>query len=220
MLEELGVAYTHTPARPWSRDARSLNPFGKVPVLVEGNFTMSESAAINTYLGDKFRNRVGGSDLVPPAGTTSRGRYEQLVHCMMAELDSQGLWIHRKHAALGQFFGDIPAAVAHAHTHVEKVIKVLVGELRASRGSYLLGTDFTAADILFVHCLNWAESIGWATWCTSDSSASQDPDADLINAYLERCRERPAYRAVQAILKNERRQADAKAAAKSKKAKL
>ena len=26
---------------------------------------------------------------------------------------------------------------------------------------YLLGPSFTAADILLVHCLNWAEAIGW-----------------------------------------------------------
>ena len=126
-----------------SADATASNPFGKIPSLVDGDFTMFESAAINTYLGDKFRGREGCADLVPAAGTIERGRYEQQV-IVMAELDSQGLWIHRKHEALGQIFGEIPPAVAHAKQHVSKVIEVLETDLR-SDGPYLCGSAFSAA---------------------------------------------------------------------------
>eukprot|EP01046_Picozoa_sp_COSAG06_P013481 COSAG06_NODE_818_length_12113_cov_9.211670_7_plen_219_part_00 len=144
MLEELGVPYTHVPAMPRSADATASNPFGKIPSLVDGGFTMHESAAINTYLGDKFRGREGCADLVPAAGTIERGRYEQQVMVVMAELDAQGLWIHRKHEALGQIFGEIPPAVAHAKQHVSKVIEVLEADLR-SDGPYLCGSAFSAA---------------------------------------------------------------------------
>jgi len=44
---------------------------------------MYESAAINTYLGDKFRST---KELVPLAGSHERGRYEQLCAATMAEL--------------------------------------------------------------------------------------------------------------------------------------
>lgn len=40
MLEELGVSYEHVPAKPASRDARAVNPFGKVPTLLDGPLTM------------------------------------------------------------------------------------------------------------------------------------------------------------------------------------
>jgi glutathione S-transferase len=101
MLEELGVAYEHTVARPRSAEASAANPFGKIPSLTDGDFTMYESAAINTYLGDKFRaggqaGEGGCPELVPPPGTAARGRYEQTTMCIMTELDAQGLWIHRK----------------------------------------------------------------------------------------------------------------------------
>jgi len=56
VLEELGVDWEHVAAFPRSmggEDAK--NPFGKVPQLMDGDFFMYESAAINTYLCDKFR---------------------------------------------------------------------------------------------------------------------------------------------------------------------
>merc|ERR1711861_124361 len=96
MLEELGVKYKHVEAKPHSPDATRMNPMGKIPSLQDGDFIMYESAAINTYLGDKFRGATG-ADLVPAAGTTQRGRYEQLVSFLSMEVDAQGLWIHRKH---------------------------------------------------------------------------------------------------------------------------
>lgn len=40
--------------------------------LQHGNFIMTESAAINTYLADAFRGHV--PELVPPAGSQLRGR--------------------------------------------------------------------------------------------------------------------------------------------------
>jgi glutathione S-transferase len=83
MLEELGVAYEHAVVGPHSAEAREGSPFGKIPSLVDGeDFLMYESAAINTYLGDKFRGRDGKADLVPAAGTRERGRYEQLTMCI------------------------------------------------------------------------------------------------------------------------------------------
>ena len=37
--------------------------------LADGEFRMYESAAINTYLGDKYSGREGHKDLIPPPGT-------------------------------------------------------------------------------------------------------------------------------------------------------
>ena len=101
MLEELGIAYEHVPAKPHSAESRANPGFpNKVPSLVVADeVTLFESAAINTYLGDRFRS-AAAADLVPAAGTPARGVYEQWVHCGMAELDAQALWIHRKHDAL------------------------------------------------------------------------------------------------------------------------
>ena len=193
MLEELGVSYEHVLAGPRSPEANAGSPFGKIPSLCDGEFVMYESAAINTYLGDKYHSAApsGVTDLVPTAGTQARGRYEQATMCIMSELDAQGLWIHRKHEALAHIFGACPTAVEHAKTHTARTISILAGDLRR-QGPYLLGPGFTAADILFVHCCNWAETIGWGeAWTT----ALREDDADMqaLARYLGLCRARAAY---------------------------
>lgn len=182
MLEELGIPYLHIPATPHSPEVLKWNPLGKVPVFVEEDgFCMYESAAINTFLGDKYRDR--NPTLVPPAGSNARGQYEQTLSVLVAELDSQGLWIHRKHESLGDIFTRIPEAVKHARKYFNKTNRSLIQQLKDC-GPYLLGESFTAADIFFVHCLDWSSEIGW-----DDKWKSEE----VVSRYLERCKARPAY---------------------------
>ena len=73
---------------------------------------------------------------------------------------------------------------------------LLADELGRSGGEYLLGSQFSAADILLVHCCNWADSIGWAaTW---PDDLGPDLHAALA-AYLDRCRARDAYARAKAL---------------------
>ena len=62
MLEELNVPYQHVLAKPASAIAKQFHPQGKIPILVDGDFVVYESAAINTYLGTKYPE---ASNLVP-----------------------------------------------------------------------------------------------------------------------------------------------------------
>jgi glutathione S-transferase len=184
MLEELGVKYTHLPCRPRSREAFEANPFGKIPALRDGDFTMYESAAINTYLGDKY------ASLVPAPGSRERGRYEQLCAATMAELDA-ALTIHDKHS---HGPNSIAAAVNAAETRFEAGTSILSAELLSTGGEYLLDTGFSAADILFVATLDWAEHSDYQ-WCTWKAGAEHDtPEKVNLREYLDRCRGRPAYR--------------------------
>jgi len=208
MLEELGLAYDHLLVMPQSRKLKGLNPLGKVPVLIERSesdsngsndkplFVMYESAAINTYLGDLVNrmqesnnyNGHNGERLVPLAGTHERGLFDQTVSCIITELDSQSLWIHRKHDAMGNIFGHIPKAVEHAKSHFNTVNAVLAQQIRDNAiSNYLVGSNFTAADILYIHCLDWSRSIGW------DDQWKKD---EQLCEYVKNCTDRPAYRQV------------------------
>jgi glutathione S-transferase len=60
-LEEKGVAYTLTAARPNSARVNALHPFGKIPVMRHGDFTLFESKAIATYIDLGFE----GPALIP-----------------------------------------------------------------------------------------------------------------------------------------------------------
>ena len=74
MAHELGLEYepkligsrtgeTQTP------EFRALNPKEKIPVLVDDNLVLTESAAIVTYLADTYGPQTG---LVPPPFTRER----------------------------------------------------------------------------------------------------------------------------------------------------
>lgn len=196
MLEELGIPYQYIPAFPGSPDAKSANPnFSKIPILIDGDFKMTESVAINTYLGDKFRGKDGVKDLVPVPGTRLRGVYEQHIHCLQTELDAQGIWIHTKHEVFKNILAPpSPEAVAHAKMHSEKVIGIYAAILRESGGNYILGDEFgfSACDILFVHCLNWADRIKWnGKW---DSQTERDSETGrVLRNYLANSMKRKAY---------------------------
>jgi glutathione S-transferase len=192
MLEEMGLPFVHEPAKPRSAEARASNPFGKIPTLRDGTLTVYESVAINTHLGDRYRDYAPGcAHLVPPAGTDDRARYETLACCLLAELDAQALWIHRKHASeVAKYIGAPNAeATEVGRRHAAKVVDVVAAELAASGGDYLLGAHFSAVDILLVHCCDWAEDIGWGErWRSPD-----DGPMHTLSDYLRRCRAREAY---------------------------
>ena len=197
MLEEIRCPYTHVVCKPWSRVAKSIHPLGKVPALLVENwctnneggrgntmteentsFAVLESAAINTFLGDVARElpnqllfNTAMPILVPPTATMQRAKYDMLSMFVMTEIDSQSLWIERKHGQLSDVFGDAPAAVQEAKRQFENALIVMVDEIIANNnrgtvdlkddGHYLLSTGFSAVDILFAHCCFWAQQIGW-----------------------------------------------------------
>lgn len=58
-LEELGLVYRHVKFNPFEEEKNTpeylnLNPLGQVPTLVDGDFVLTESMAINFYLAKKY----------------------------------------------------------------------------------------------------------------------------------------------------------------------
>lgn len=185
-LEELGVPYEHRDVASRSPETRSaeflgLNPSGKVPVLVDGDLVLNESAAILAYLADKH----GG--LAPAAGSALRARHDAWCYFVVAELDSQGLYIHRKHVGLPHVYGDAPQAVEAARLYFLKQLAVCTQALSTS--SWLL-REFSCADILLGHCLFWAATISWL------------PRESVLQRYMRTIAARPAWQRVFAAMPN------------------
>jgi len=126
--------------------------------------------------------------------TQARALYDMWCIYIVAEIDSQGLYVHRKHVSLQEIYGAAPTAVEAAKAFFEKHMQVIVDELeRVADGDtdaplYLLGAEvgFSFADILLAHCLTWAREIAWL------------PPNTLLRRYMNQSTARLAYKRVRA----------------------
>ncbi|MHC5830283.1 MAG: glutathione S-transferase family protein, partial [Nostoc sp.] len=76
LLEEMGIAYDLVRVNMTmtkQSEYKELHPHGKVPVLVDGEVTIFESAAICTYLADKYIEM----GFAPPLDSSERADYQQ-----------------------------------------------------------------------------------------------------------------------------------------------
>ena len=125
----------------------------KVPLVVEGDLVLTESAAIVTWLGDRF----GG--LTPAPGTVERARYYEWLSFILMELDAHTLYVMRKHGDLKHLYGEAPAAMEAAKAGFEKQIRWALPRMES--GPFLVGETFTGVDILMTTCLDWAVAYGF-----------------------------------------------------------
>lgn len=151
----------------------SINPAGKVPVLIDGEQVITESAAICMHLADKYP----ASGLLPPAGTSARSACYESISIVITELDAP-LWTIAKHRFALPKEKRVPAAIDTAIWEFCVAADVLAARLGTRY--YLCGDSFTVADILAGHTLLWARSarISWTS--------------PQLGMYLERLLQRPA----------------------------
>ena len=138
-----------------SEEFRALNAKEKIPVLVDGDLVLSESAAIVTYLGDTYGRESG---LVPAPYTRERALYNQWSSFVQMELDAHTLYVIRKHRDLANLYGEAPAAIEAAIAGFNK--QVAVAEQALADSDHLVGDAFSAADLMMVSVLTWADAYG------------------------------------------------------------
>ena len=154
MLEEIGAPYelvrlqlgtdNKTPAY------LKMNPNGTVPTLVDGDLTLFESAAICQYLADRFPDKR----LAPPVGTPARGLYYQWIHYAMSALEPPlvTIFLHTINKPEAE---RIPALVSEARTQLKTVLGVV--EQAVLGRTFILGDQFTTADVMVGSTLVWAQ---------------------------------------------------------------
>lgn len=157
MLAELDLPYQRRPITSRSGetltpDYTRLNPSQKIPTLQDGDFVLSESAAIVNYLATAYGATRG---LSPPASPRERARYDQWCFFVMMELDANTLYVIRKHEDLHDIYGEAPHALQAARDGFARQAQAAAQRLAAS-GPYVLGDTFSGADILLTTCLNGA----------------------------------------------------------------
>ena len=181
LLEELGLDYEletmpFDPRALKSVDYLEVNPFGKVPVLVDKGTTMSESVAIIQYLLLHY----GDGRLEPDRDAPDYGKYLQWMHFGEATLMGTVSEIVVNTVFLPEAERSVSAA-KRARKSLDHYASVLDQELEGH--DWLVGNDFTAADIVVGYALLAARmfKVGW-------------PDElSNLNAYWERIKARPAF---------------------------
>ena len=181
MLAELELPYerramTSRSGETLTPEYTRLNPSQKIPALQEGDFVLTESAAIVNYLGTQYGANRG---LCPPTVPRERARYDQWCFFAMMELDANTLYVIRKHEDLHALYGEAPNALQAARDGFARQARAAALRL-AGGGPYVLGEPFSGADILLTTCLNGAIR-----------RKIELPDA--LHAYLKRTTARPAY---------------------------
>ncbi|MBL4744003.1 MAG: glutathione S-transferase family protein [Cycloclasticus sp.] len=179
MLEELGVDYEFNKIEllegaGQSEEYLKIHADGKVPAINDDGFVLTESAAIVTYLGDKFSD----SKLVPEAGTQARAKYDEWCFFVLTELE-QPLWTVGKHTFVFPEEKRVPEILDVAHWEFLKACKVLEKNLAGKE--FAMGGAFSAVDILVAHTLRWANAFG----VPSGSKA--------LDAYRDRISARPSF---------------------------
>jgi len=171
-LEEAGAKYEYVEVDVMRGEGRTpeflkMNPAGKVPVLEDDGFVITESAAICLHIAERHPQ----TGLVPAAGSTERTECYRWISFILTELDAP-LWTIAKHRFGLPRERRVPAVIETAAWEFRGAVKLLASALEGR--SFLVGSSFTLVDILATHILLWAKSARLAF------------DGETLEPYLER----------------------------------
>lgn len=148
-----------------------LNPAGKVPVLVDGDLVIPESAAIVLYLADKYPEKA-----LLPVDPALRAEAYRWVMFAVTELE-QPLWRITRHSFLYPPEKRSPADIELAREDFRTMAAILDKHLEGRE--FIVGDTLTVADCVTAYLIDWAGE------CNLIESFPQ------LRAYLERLYARP-----------------------------
>ena len=174
MLEEIGEPYdlhvlSLSKGEQRAPDYLAVNPMGKVPALKHGDTVITEAAAICTYLADEFPRAL----LNVPVGDPRRGTYLRWLFfapsCIEPAITDRA-FPRKEEPRRGMLgYGDFDTVMSVVAAAVEP-------------GPYLMGEQFTAADVVLGSTLRWGMMFGVL------------PKRPEFVAYVGRLEQRPALK--------------------------
>jgi glutathione S-transferase len=150
-----------------------INPMGKVPALTDGDAALGESAAICTYIADRYPE----TKLAPGLSDPLRAKYLQWMFFSPSCIEPALIQIFTKL--------EVPASTA-AWGSATQVFDLLDTALQ--KGPWILGEKFSAADITIGSGLHFAVRM-----------FKMVPPRPSFDAYIDRCVERPAFQRAEKI---------------------
>jgi glutathione S-transferase len=183
LLEEIGAPYELVLVDRDSNEHKSppylqLNPTGRIPVLIDGDLVLFETAAICLHLADRHPE----AELAPALGSDERAEFYKwliyLTNTLQAELIT---YFYPGRLA------DDEAATAQVKAHAQERISGKGGMLDiienqlAQSGAWLLGARYSAADPYLMMLARWTRGM-----------AHPARDRSHLGRFLEAMAARPA----------------------------
>jgi len=135
-----------------SADYLRLNPNGLIPVMVDSDQVIYETAAIALYLADRHPE----AGLAPPVGSPSRGAYYKwMVHLSNVVQADFRAWFYPH-----EFVADAEAtetAKEAAGLRMMAAFDRIADQL--NHGPWLLGETFSAADLYLLMLTRWGRTL-------------------------------------------------------------
>jgi glutathione S-transferase len=162
LLEEIGVPFERVLVDRSQNVHKTqqylqLNPNGLIPVLVDGDLVLYESAAICLHLCDTHPEAA----LAPPLGSPQRAHFYKWLMWLTNTLQATLMiyfypdrWMNASN----------PTGAAELKTHAEAKVRVLLDllerELAQHGGAWLLGDSYTAVDAYTLMLCRWTRNFG------------------------------------------------------------
>lgn len=180
--EEKGLAVELVPTAPGETSPafRAISPFGQIPALVDGDYTLADSTAIVTYLEAKHAEPA-----LIPADPQARGRviwFDELADTIVFGVGRAMLF----NRVVGPLFrggaGDAAVADAAERDQWPAILAYVNGAIGGR--AFLVGDTLTLADIAI------ASAFGSALHACAPVDATAYPD---LARYLDTMLARPAF---------------------------
>ena len=180
LLEEMGIPYALRQVDRAANEHKSpaylkLNPNGLIPVLVDGDLVLYETAAILMHLADCHPG------FAPAPGTPERAQYYKWMVWLTNTL--QAMLIHYFYP--DRMASDGAEVKTRAEAQVAPMLDQMEAELLRHGGPWFLGERYTAVDALALMLSRWTRM-----------QARPAKARPALAAYLRRVFERPATQRV------------------------
>lgn len=174
LMEEVGQPYERVlvdirAGAQATPEFRAINPMGKVPALKDGEAALAETPAICAYVAERHPD----AGLTPPVGDPARARFLYWLFFYSGCMEPAIVQMTSKL--------EIPSVTA-GWGDAQRVFDVLDNALAKGPGPWLLGEQFSAADVMIGSGLNFFTRIFKVV-----------PPRPSFDAYIDRCVARPAF---------------------------
>jgi glutathione S-transferase len=181
VLEEKKIPYETVPIDLRKKEQKTpeylkINPYGKVPALIDGDTTLYESCIINEYLNEKYPDPP-----LMPADAGKRAKARILIDYGLAQMDPPYQKLRME--LMKDEKEQDKAVVQNAKAELKKLLQRFENEVADQ--SYLAG-EFSLVDAALIPRFTRLEGFG----------VLPDPSLPRLEKYLQRMKERPSVKAI------------------------